>query len=467
MSGSDKKEKEIMFRFQLISMVRQREMTGESRVSIIKDIASTPHHDLTNGRLRKTSVRSLYRWLKAFEKNNLAGLAPKAVAPKKRVLDDRFLEFMKKQKEEDPACSVPELIRRAEDAQIVSPQEKLSRTTVWRRIKESGLPHARLASREYNSRRFACENRMQMVLCDGKHFRAGVGRSKRVVLIFIDDSTRFVIHGVVGESESARLFQRGLFETVKKYGMMQSIYMDHGSGFTARDSVMAVQALGINLILSTAGYPQGRGKIERFNRTLQNATLRYFPGNPEVDPGCISLEIQINHYLSSIYNHQPHEGLNGKTPSERFFATDQPPLRLPESEDKLREAFVIRHQRRVSRDNVVAFNSRHFEMPPGYSRQRVRLLHKLLSDELCFHHRGKEIVLMEVDKVFNAHDKRARQDLYKKDATGDGIQLKTHARLRFEKDCAPLVNHDGGYVSKENRVEKCGGKKSGKGENNE
>jgi hypothetical protein len=40
---------------------------------------------------------------------------------------------------------------------------------------------------------------MQMVLCDGKHFRAGAARLRRVALFFLDDATRMGLHVVVGK----------------------------------------------------------------------------------------------------------------------------------------------------------------------------------------------------------------------------------------------------------------------------
>ena len=48
--------------------------------------------------------------------------------------------------------------------------------------------------------------RMLMVLADGKHFRAGTARLKRVALVFLDDASRYGLDVVVGE---ARLAETG------------------------------------------------------------------------------------------------------------------------------------------------------------------------------------------------------------------------------------------------------------------
>lgn len=56
-----------------------------------------------------------------------------------------------------------------------------------------------------------------MVLSDGKHFRAGALRARRVAMFFLDDATRCGLHVVVGtEGESAELFLRDPFEVVSR-----------------------------------------------------------------------------------------------------------------------------------------------------------------------------------------------------------------------------------------------------------
>lgn len=100
-----------------------------------------------------------------------------------------------------------------------------------------GLPTRYRASKhEDDTRRFAHPHRMNMVLCDGKHFRAGIHRLRRVVLYFLDDCTRMVLHAVVGTSENTLLFLRGLFEMVQRVGLLDGLYMDHGPGFIAYDT---------------------------------------------------------------------------------------------------------------------------------------------------------------------------------------------------------------------------------------
>ena len=112
-------------------------------------------------------------------------------------------------------ASIPEIIRRAGQMGILKPEDAVDRTTVYRVAKRRGLwvAHQR-NSRDRDVRRFAYPHRMDMVLCDGKHFRAGATRARRVAMFFLDDATRTILHAVVGTSENALLFQRGLYVRV-------------------------------------------------------------------------------------------------------------------------------------------------------------------------------------------------------------------------------------------------------------
>jgi transposase InsO family protein len=236
---------------------------------------------------------------------------------------------MEEEKAKDPRVSVPELIRRAREHGFLGRHDSCNRTTVYRALKRLGVPVSkRKKAKDHDARRFAYPHRMDMILCDGKHFRAGAGRSRRVVFFFLDDATRLALHAVVGTSENALLFQRGLFETITKHGLFDIIYLDRGPGFIAEDSIAVVANLDRLLIHGERAYPEGHGKLERFNQTaLRHDLLRGLDRRPDVDPALGALELRIRHYLDTQYNPRVHESLGGKSPSE-CFAEDPKPLRF-------------------------------------------------------------------------------------------------------------------------------------------
>jgi transposase InsO family protein len=90
---------------------------------------------------------------------------------------------------------------------------------------------------------------------------------------------------------------------------MGILYLDHGPGFIATAVAEVCRRLEIALIHGESRYPEGHGKIERFNRTVQSAVLRALDGRPDVDPACKALEVRLRHWLRQVYNHEPHESL--------------------------------------------------------------------------------------------------------------------------------------------------------------
>ena len=430
---------ESLFRYSLVSQALNHEQRGLTRPQAIEAVAAQRHIDL-DGKARTVSTRTLYRWLSAFEEGGPDALAPLPRQGGPRVLSPDLLDFFHDQKQADPLTSVPELIRRAGATGRIAPHQTLERTTVWRALKRLGVPTHRVRSPKVRDcRRFAYPHRLDMVLCDGKHFRAGVGRLKRVALLFLDDATRFALAGVVGTSENAGLFLRGLYRCILHYGLMIRLFVDNGSGFIALDALAVARQLGVQLIHGSAGYPEGHGKIERFNRTLLEQLLRLLPGNPEIDPQLQALELRLRHYLER-YNHTPHEALDGATPWARFHQDPQP-LRLHEHTEQLRQAFVVHESRRVSQDHIVQVQGCAHETPLGLSGQEVELYRHLLEGTVSVLYEGRLVRLAPVDVHANAQARRAAG----REAPPTPALPPSAAQIAFDQAYRPVVDAEGGF----------------------
>lgn len=437
---------DALFRYQVLSQVLVREYSGEPRSQAIAAVAAVEHISAER-KLRKVSQRSIYRWLAAYESQGFAGLVP-AARPHiedSLVITQPLIDFFKNQKRADPWASVPELIRRATITGLIRPDQLIHRVTVWRTLKRMGIATSRGKKPvDRDSRRFAYPHRMQMVLCDGKHFRAGAARLRRMAYFFLDDATRMGLHVVVGTSENAELFMRGLYETMLAYGMMDALYVDRGPGFVATDVIEVLRKLAVLYIQGTAGYPQGHGKIERFNRTVKAQVLRHFDGNPEIDPHCGALQLRLAHYLRKQYNLTPHESLGQHAPGTCFH-NDQKPLRFAQSQHQLRQAFILHTKRRVSNDNVLSFDGVFYEVIRGHAGSRVMVHRNVLEASVAIMHQGRLVRLSPVDLHKNAREKRAKPQ--GQDQKQDRSALtKSSAQMAFERDMRPIIDTDGGFA---------------------
>jgi putative transposase len=447
---------EALFRYQIVSAVKARELSGQGTDAAVREVAAQ-HHLTLVGEQKTCAVRSIYRWLAELDRDGLSGI--ETAQPERaisRVLPEPLVDFLAKEKDEDRYASVPELIRRARERGVIGPHERADRTSVWRACVRLGLPLRRVpAKHEADKRRFAYPHRMMMLLADGKHFRAGARRAKRVAMFFLDDATRFGLGVVVGTAESAELFLRGLHRVLRRFGFMDIVFLDRGPGFKADDTAAACRRLDIHLVLGTAAYPEGHGKIEKFNQTAQSQLLRGLPGAADVDADCGALELRLTHFLDHRYNQQPHEALDGQTPLARFEA-DTRALRFPADDAELADRFVVTETRKVSNDNVVSYEGVDYEVPRGHAGTDVTVWRHLLSGALSVVHDGRLVALAPVDLTLNAVSRRAVPSAPAPD--DDERAPQTAAQLAFARDFAPVVGPDGGFPATPNRSSTTKGK---------
>ena len=434
------------FRYQVVSQVLTRIGGGETQREAVLAVADSEHYFPGDDRPRRVSERAIYLWLAQFRSEGIAGLETSPRLPSSAPgsnLPPKFVEFLIETKTQDSRASIPEIIRRAGQLGTLKPEDTVDRTTVYRTAKRLGLwvAHQR-NSRDRDVRRFAYPHRMDMVLSDGKHFRAGVTRARRVAMPFLDDATRCLLHVVVDTSETALLFQRGLYELILKYGLFTAIYLDHGPGFIAEDTIAVVQSLGVILIHGEKAYPAGHGKIEKFNQTAKRAVLRGLDRRPDVDPDPRPLELRLQHYADNQYNHTPHESLHKESPFDRFHR-DPKELRFPESTEDLRGKLEVYLTRTVTPDNVVSVDSVAYEVPRGHDGKKVLLRRKLLDGgRLFFLHEGRLIELHPVDLEENARSRRGKGN--REDEEVEHPLPPSAADLAYQRDLGAIVGPDGG-----------------------
>lgn len=435
-----------LLRHHVVSEVRARVLAGLCVSRAVAEVVKLPHVDQL-GRPWKLSPRSVRRWVEAYAKGSLAALEdkPRPRSGGSRVLSPDLLNFLRVQNNADEKASIPELIRRARELGVVGTHEKVDRTSVWRACNRIGLPVTRQKRQaQKDVRSFAYPNRMLMVLCDGKYFRAGAGRLKRVALAFLDDATRFGLDAFVDTSENTLLFLSGLREVITRFGLMSALFMDRGPGFRSDDTHAACARLGVAYIHGTAAYPEGHGKIEKFNQTWERQLLRGFDGHPEIDPDPGALRARLRHFLHEVYNKTPHEGLDGDTPEQRWSA-DPRSLRFPRDRAWLDSRFVATFSRTVTRHNLIPYEGVGYELPRGHAGSVISVERSLLDGTLRILHDGHMVEIKPVDRIANAYARRARASAPDHADASPAPLVHTAATMAYQRDFAPMVGPDGGY----------------------
>lgn len=435
-----KKPKRSEIRFLSISLLLVKLDSSGSTRSAIAEVIETVElsHSI------RLNEKTLYRWLSRYHSEGWAFREDKPRKSSCFALKDEFVEFLKQEKENDPPASIPEIIKRARASGIISEDCAVDRSTVYRAARRLNLPFVKHASSKMIAKPFSYKHRMQMLLCDGKHFRAN--GKKRVAFFYLDDATRHILGVKVSSSESSAVFIKGLYEVISKYGLMERIYVDHGSAFNCNHVKSVSIKLDVPVILGKVGYPEGRGKVERFNQTVFVACLRSLDKDG-IDSSYASLTLRIEHYLKKFYSQEIHSEL-GIAPQSAFH-NDTRTLKFLATSNELEECFCIRENRKVRSDNCITYNGVIYQLPYGYAGKRINLDFNLIKQTLHFISDTSSILLHEADPEANA--RRAPFRSPKIDPKPPDFM--TAAEIAFNKDFQPIVDHDGGFSNSSNLKE--------------
>jgi hypothetical protein len=125
-------------------------------------------------------------------------------------------------------------------------------------------------------------------------------------------------------------------------------------------------SLGIALIHARPYKPQGKGKIERFFRTVRGDFLSGFKGNTLAE-----LNQALWFWLNDIYHQRIHSS-TGQTPFARFTSRMEC---LREAPHNLKDYFRKTVRRRVAKDRTISLDGRIFEAPVSLIGKQVALLY--------------------------------------------------------------------------------------------
>jgi putative transposase len=150
-------------------------------------------------------------------------------------------------------------------------------------------------------------------------------------------------------------------------GIPSTFYTDHGSDFTSKHLEAVAIDLGIELIFSEKGVPRGRGKVERFFRTVNQLFLQdilgYAPSGYKGAQAQLTLaafDQQFRTWLLSQYHARVHSETN-RAPQDRWEAEGYLP-RMPESVEQLDLLLLtVAKTRRVQQDGIHFQGNRYIE----------------------------------------------------------------------------------------------------------
>lgn len=296
-------------RFQLISPLLEDSLDPAKKIQLRERIAQE------NG----ISVRSLYRYERAYGGNGFTGLKPlNREMHQSTSLPENFDELVAQAsqlKREVPSRSVNQIIMILELEGQVAPGV-LKRSTLQRHLYQAGFGKRQMKryaeAQKSSSRRYCKPHRMQLTQADIKYGpKLPIGKNGEKVQTYLsvimDQHSRLVLASGFYASQDAYIVEETYRKAILKYGKMDAALNDNGKQYVSRQLAGSLAALGIRVRYAKPYSPQTKGGVEVFNRFV-NAFLA------ECKAQKIGTLEELNRWweiwLESYYHQKPHDGIS-------------------------------------------------------------------------------------------------------------------------------------------------------------
>ena len=314
------------------------------------------------------SYRTISRYHEAYLAAGFDGLKPKDISGRENhLLPDNFPEIVDtaiQLRRECPQRSVNDIIRILELEQVVT-KGSVSRSTLQRHLHSKGFGSHQMkvyTKTGAAARRFQKSQRCNLFQGDikyGPYLPIGKNGARKQVYLsaFIDDATRFIVAAKFYDHQQVSIIEDTLRSAIMQYGKPDAIYVDNGKQYRSSWLGRACNVLGIKLLFAKPYHPEGKGKIEAFNRRMDS----FLSEVALMDVKTVEeLNDLLKLWIEDHYHKSPHHGLSGITP-ETAFKTDKRPLKFIDM-NTLKEAFLHSEERKVDKTGCISFEGKSYEV---------------------------------------------------------------------------------------------------------
>ena len=229
-------------------------------------------------------------------------------------------------------------------------------------------------------------------------------------------------------------------------GIPRILYTDHGCDFTSQHIEQVVADLKIQLIFSAVGKPRGRGKIERFFKSLSQVFLSRLPGyGPGRTGGSAVLTLpelaqELERYLIGEYLVTPHSETE-QAPQVRWDAGGFLP-NMPDSLEQLDLLLLtVPKTRRIRPDGIHFMGMRYIDPtlaayvgeevllrydPRDVAEIRVFYQDRYLCRAVCQELAGETVSFREIATARNRRRRELRQTITDRRQLVDSLWQAKH-----------------------------------------
>lgn len=365
-----------LFRHGLVAGLESAHLEhGELMVELRK--IARRKHGIPGSRRTKVSVKTLRRWLVTLRRGGLEALKPKLRGDYGvcRAVPEEWLQKAVVLRQEVPsrsASTLVEILKRLPECPAINVH------TLDKALRRLGMTRKQLPKPKERKRRWRARHvndLWQGDASDGVWLadpRTPDRKIQTTLFLWIDDVSRLVPHAEFFFDEKLPRLERTLKLALLKRGVPNRTYSDNGKVYRATQFDAAQKEMGINPIHSRAYRPEGRGKIERIFRTIQEELY------PEIyaaqKAGRMQTLQEVNEalwaWLDCVYHNRVHREI--KQPPLQAYREG---LTLIVSADpvKVARAFLWRFKRKVSANGFLSLKGNTYSVDPAWAGRSIEL----------------------------------------------------------------------------------------------
>ena len=365
-----------LFRLAVLGPLISREHLQHGELKrLLRELAGRDYDIPASDRCR-IGEKTIEAWYYAWRRDGIEALTPKARSDRGRSkLSVAIQAAILDAKRDNPRRSIDQLILLLEHSGLAA-RGTLPRSSVHRLLQYHGLSRPLGAATEPEEHRsYEARYAGDIWYGDVMHGpRVPVkGRIRKVYLVsLMDDASRLLTHSAFCTGEKALDIEGVLKQAVLKRGLPVKLVVDNGPAYRAKTLQGICARLGIHLIYCRPYAPEGKGKLERWHRTVRDQFLSELDATRIQDLS--DLNARLWAWLEAVYHRHTHSSLQGRTPLQRY-QQDLPRIRsLSNWAERPDELFCHRLVRQVRKDGTVSYQGQRFEVPYELAGQKVQLV---------------------------------------------------------------------------------------------
>jgi len=295
-------EKVALFRYALVAPLVLETLPRGELTRRAEEIAAR-QYEIPSSQRSSVSVDTLLEWALRYRKGGLEALAPKPRQDRgqSRAIPPSLAELIERLKRENPHRTGTTLLRELALADQNSPP--LSAATLYRFLKQRGLTARQLLAPPAR-KKFEAERSNQIWQADmlfGPYVqRPGGGKLQVFLHAILDDASRLIPHAQFYSSQGLDSCLDCLRQAVAARGLPTRLYMDNAKMYRGQQLARIAASIGILIVHTPPYQPEGRGKIERYFRSVRQQFLANL--DPKLTLSLEDLNQRLWTWIDTVYH---------------------------------------------------------------------------------------------------------------------------------------------------------------------